>query len=417
MRQCFALVLSVAVASTLPIAATAQSGNVRIESGEAATPNRARKQDRETTAKPPAAVPARQSRQRISAPLDQMIGQMIMVGFRGTGTKSAGVKAVGGQLRDGLIGGVMLLEHNITGRAQLRALTRFLKRSAAGRPPPLIAVDQEGGRVQRLRNRNGFASTRSAKSVAANYSADKARTVIYAKMAGQLAENGINLNFGPVVDLDITGTRNPIIGRIRRSYGRDPDVVLSYAQSFIDAHRARQVVTAAKHFPGHGSSLTDSHKGFTDISRNWSESELIPYRQLARNDGVAMVMVGHLYHPTFSDGPGQPATLSSKAIRDWLRRRLGFKGVVITDDMEMGAIRKNFGFRDALVRAVAAGNDILLYANTVKSDPNLAVRIHAMIQRAVANGTIPQRRIEDAYRRIMAMKDVWLRPRTETLEN
>ena len=417
MRQCLALVLSVAVASTLSFEVVAQSGDVRLESGSAATPNRAKKQDRETTARPPAPVPVRQSRSRPAVPLDQMIGQMIMVGFRGTSARSAGVKAVGRQLRDGLIGGVMLLEHNITGRKQLRALTRFLKQAATGRPPPLIAVDQEGGWVQRLKRRNGFASTRSARSVAANYSADKARNVVYAKMADQLADTGINLNFGPVVDLDITGARNPIIGRVRRSYGRDPDVVLSYAQGFIDAHRARQIVTAAKHFPGHGSSLTDSHKGFTDISRTWTENELIPYRRLAQKNGVAMVMVGHLYHPAFSDGPGQPATLSAKAIRDWLRRRLGFKGVVITDDMEMGAIRKNFRFRDAVVRAVTAGNDILLYANTAKSDPNLALRIHAVIQRAVASGVIPKQRIEEAYRRIMAMKDVWLRSRTKAVEN
>ncbi|MGI9383912.1 MAG: glycoside hydrolase family 3 protein [Methyloligellaceae bacterium] len=415
MKRCLALVLSVGVAAAMTVAAAAQSANVGSSDGAAATPNRAKKQDLEKRSRP--ATAAGRLRSRAPASLDQMIGQMIMVGFRGTTARDAGVRAVARQLRDGMIGGVMLLAHNITGSSQLKALTRSLKQSTAGRRPPLIAVDQEGGWVQRLKGRNGFASTRSARNVAANYSADKARSVVYAKMAGQLAENGINLNFGPVVDLDVTGTRNPIIGRIRRSYGRDPEVVLSYAQGFIDAHRAHQVVTAAKHFPGHGSSLTDSHKGFTDISRTWSKSELIPYRRLAREKGVAMVMVGHLYHPSFSDGPGQPATLSSKAISHWLRRELGFKGVVITDDMEMGAIRKNFKFRDAVVRAVTAGNDILLYANTAKSDRNLALRIHEVIKTAVADGVIPPRRIEDSYRRITSMKDEWLRARQGSVEN
>lgn len=411
MRQCLVLVLSVGVAAATAFAAAGQS----TEGGAAATPNRAGKQDLQRTSEPPAS--ANRSHSRDPVPLDRMIGQMIMVGFRGTTARDAGVQTVGRQLRDGMIGGVMLMAHNITGRSQLKALTGSLKQSTAGRRPPLIAVDQEGGWVQRLKGGNGFASTRSAKTVATTYSAEKARSVVYAKMAGQLAESGINVNFGPVVDLDITGARNPIIGRLRRSYGRDPDVVLSYARGFIAAHREHQVVTAAKHFPGHGSSLSDSHKGFTDISRTWTESELIPYRRLARKNAVAMVMVGHLYHPSFSDAPGQPATLSSKAIGHWLRAELGFKGVVITDDMEMGAIRKNFRFRDAVIQAVVAGNDILLYSNTAKSDPKLALRIHEVIKTAVGNGEIPLQRIENAYRRITSMKDEWLRAGKPAVKN
>jgi beta-N-acetylhexosaminidase len=165
-------------------------------------------------------------------------------------------------------------------------------------------------------------------------------------MAEELAQAGVNLNFGPVVDLN-SYPGNPVIARRKRSFGADPKAVAALARAFITAHREANVVTAAKHFPGHGSSRSDSHKVLADISQSWRESELEPYRLLARDGLLDMVMVGHLYHPRFSDGEGVPASLSERAIRA-LRADgyIGFKGVVVSDDMEMSerAIRARTGW-------------------------------------------------------------------------
>ena len=335
---------------------------------------------------------------------DEMIGQMIMVGFRGKKPSDKGVRAVRRHLKNGTIGGVILFGINIASPKQTRALNASLANSGA-KHPVLIAVDQEGGRVQRLSNKNGFINTQSHQQIARRHSPEEAYA-IYLKMAGAIAKAGFNVNFGPVVDVNIQGGRNPIIGKLRRSFSSDPAVVTAYAQSFINAHHRARILTSAKHFPGHGSSLSDSHKGFTDLTRTWKrQKELAPFQDLSQRDNqVDMVMIGHLYHPDFADKRSMPATLSRKAVTGLLRDKVGYRGVAITDDMEMGAIRKNFGFREAIIRAVNAGNDILLYSNTAKYTTQLGPKIHKIIKDAVAKGTIHLDRIVEAYLRIEAMK-------------
>lgn len=335
--------------------------------------------------------------------LDKMIGQMIMVGFRGTRPDDKGVVAVREQLKRGQIGGVILFGINIKSRKQVTRLNRSLSKTGA-KLPALIAVDQEGGHVQRLSDKNGFHYTNSHKKIAGKHDPKKAEA-IYSKMAKTLAKAGFNVNFGPVVDIDLKGRRNPIIGRLNRSFSKDPKKVSVYARSFIAAHHRQHIMTSTKHFPGHGSSLADSHKGFTDITKTWDrEKELAPYRDLAAD----MVMVGHLYHPDFSDARGRPATLSEKAVKKLLRNTVGAEVVAITDDMEMGAIRKGFKRDEAIIKAVKAGNDILLYSNTAKYSPRLGPRIHAVIKRAVREGRISEQQIYESYLRISKMKKKWL---------
>lgn len=335
---------------------------------------------------------------------DEMIGQMIMVGFQGKKPGDKGVRAVRRHLQQGVIGGVILFGINIVSPQQTRALNASLANTGA-KLPALIAVDQEGGRVQRLSKKNGFINTNSHELIASKQSPQKAQAT-YARMARSLADAGFNVNFGPVVDVDIQGKRNPIIGKLRRSFSSDPSVVTTYAQSFIEAHHSQQILTSAKHFPGHGSSLTDSHKGFTDLSRTWKpKKELAPFIDLSQRDRqVDMVMIGHLYHPKFADKKGLPATLSRRAVTGLLRDQVGYQGVAITDDMEMGAIRKNFGFQESIIKSVNAGIDILLYSNTAKYSTELGPKIHRIIKNAVAKGTIPLDRIVEAYIRIQTMK-------------
>ena len=335
-----------------------------------------------------------------------MIGQMIMVGFEGRRLTDSGVKAIQQQLRSYQIGGVLLISRNISSPSQLRELTQGLREANPSSLPLLVAVDQEGGHVQRLSRKTGHTSFPSAWEIAndSRFGTGQSALKVYEKMADQLADAGINVNFGPVVDLNLN-PNNPIIGRFGRSYGRDPERVVNYASYFVAAHRKRKILTAAKHFPGHGSSKTDSHKIFSDISSTWKAIELKAFKDIVHDTAVDMIMIGHLYHPNFSDGPRIPASLSKrsvKVVRD--KGGVQFDGVIVSDDMEMGAISQNFSFKASIIRAVNAGLDMLVFSNIAKVNPDLGRRIHTVIKNAVEDGRIEQHRIEKAFHRIREMK-------------
>jgi len=329
----------------------------------------------------------------------RQVGQMIMIGFPGTEPDEDWPERAAAMIADGRIGGVILFADNARNPAQVRRLTGSLA-AAAGDLPPFIAIDQEGGYIQRLTSRHGFQSLPSARAIA--------RTDLctaradYAKTATELASLGITVNFGPVVDLDIN-PRNPAIGRLARSYGDNPNTIVAYAEQFIAAHDDAGVLTAAKHFPGHGSAVLDPHKRIVDITKTWQPSELTPFRILAAEQRVPMIMVGHLIHPRFSDGD-RPASLSRRAITGALRNELGFDGLVVTDDLGMDAIADRYSEAEAAVMAARAGADILLFANRQTSDAARVDRVIDAVTGAVAAGRIPAATIERSYQRILATK-------------
>lgn len=335
------------------------------------------------------------------ARLEQMIGQMLIIGFPGSEPDGPWPRHAAELIRSGRIGGVILFEQNIRSPQQLRALTRML-RGTGGPMPPLIAVDQEGGAVQRLNSGNGFAATPGARQIAG--AGDLIYTFrTYRHVAETLRRSGINVNLGPVVDLD-GGRESAAIGRMGRSFDRDPENVFGNAKMFIEAHREARVLTAIKHFPGHGSSRTDTHRDLGDVSATWHETELEPYRRLIEAGLPDMVMVGHIYVPAVVGSRRMPAVFSRRAISDLLRGQLGFKGVVITDDLQMGAIRRHYGFDDSVIEAVAAGNDLLLFANSDPPDPEIATRAIDAVKRGIASGRIDPALIRASYARIMTLK-------------
>lgn len=333
--------------------------------------------------------------------LDAMIGQMLMVGFRGTGTDSEWVRTLCQQVANGSVGGVFFLKRNIKSKAQVEKLTRIFA-DANRELPPFISVDQEGGKVQRLGTFNGFSAFPSAAEVARQHGVAGAAK-IYRRMADQLRGAGFNLNLGPVLDMSVNRA-NPVIAKLERSYGSDPAKVTAFARSFVEAHRAAGVLTAVKHYPGHGNSTKDSHLGFVDISKTWVPAELEPYRAMHRAGAVDMVMVGHLYHRDFADGERTPATLSRKAVSLRLRGDLGDDMVVITDDMEMAAIRKLYVTGAAILQAIEAGNDILLFSQTKAESRSFPERFTAIVKAAIADGRLSRERIAASYRRIHRLK-------------
>src|SRR5262245_123101 len=342
-----------------------------------------------------------QSSEAEASRLDAMIGQMIMVGFEGRSEREPGVMAAHDQLAKGAIGGVVLYPDNIGPPEKLRALVTYL-RDAKPWPIPFIAVDQEGGLVQRLTRRTGHGYFPSARSVGDNlsFATPEAAERLYQTMADELAETGFNLNFGPVVDLSLNPGNYVIVQR-DRSFGANPNTVATLAAAFIRAHRAAGIATVAKHIPGHGSSSADSHKALADISNTWREIEIEPYRTLAQEGLLDGVMLGHLYHPRFSDGAKLPTSLSGRAVA--ALRETGFTGVVVSDDMEMGAVR-DYSLDERVVKAVNAGTDLLVFSNIKLRDPELGTKLHAIIADAVRDGRISRSRIEKAYGKIMLLK-------------
>lgn len=339
-----------------------------------------------------------------NANLDVMIGQMLMAGFRGF--EADADSRIAKDIHGYHLGGVVLFdydvalgkpERNIQNPDQVKKLNSSLQSYAD--IPLFIAVDQEGGKVQRLKKKYGFHETPSALAIC---KAGEFKVRMASYMVGSTCSaNGINLDFAPVVDVNVDPD-SPAIGKLERSFSDDPEKVVQCAEIFMGELKRAGTLSCLKHFPGHGSAGADSHHGVTDVTKTWNEAELIPYRKLIEKGLPTMIMTAHIFNARLD--PDYPATLSKKVITDLLREELGYDGVIITDDMNMGAITTQFGQAEAVRLAIEAGADILLYGNNLDYDENIVSKAHAIIKNLVESGTIPRKRIEESYKRIMKLK-------------
>lgn len=335
--------------------------------------------------------------------LRQKIGQMVLVTFTGDAIEksSASLDTMKSDLASGNVGGVIMYtwSNNLNNPSQILHLTQELqKRSSI---PLFIAIDEEGGQVARLGNSNGFAATPSAFQMGSLNQEANTRSVA-ATMAGWFVQTGLNVNFAPVVDVNVNPT-SPAIGALGRSFSADPNIVASNASWFIDEFHKQRLYTTLKHFPGHGSATADSHLGLVDITNTWSSMELSPYRRLIGAGAADLIMTAHVFNAHLDSL--YPATLSQKVVNGLLRDSLGYHGVVVSDEMSMAAIVNYFGFDDAIVLAVKAGVDILLYNSNLLSDgSSLARHVVDLLEKKVKDGTIDANRIDESYQRIIALK-------------
>ena len=334
------------------------------------------------------------------------IGQMILIGVPGTRVDST----VWQEIRDGKAGSIIFFEKNIAAKNSYAALRQMTWAYQAAAPIPLfISIDQEGGKVNRLKEKYGF--PRSITAVGMGRSVDSVR--YYGQTtAATLAGLGINVNFAPVVDVAVNPA-NPVIAKVERSFSAHPDTVTRYATEFVKTHRQVGVITVLKHFPGHGSSRDDTHLGMADVTDTWSERELIPYQQMIRSGYTDAVMTAHIVNRNI-DHRGLPGTLSERMIDSLLRKTLQYDGVVFSDDMQMHAITHHYGLEEAIRLAINAGVDILTFSNNIQGSEDRTVdRVHAIVRKLVETGEVPESRINRSFERIMRLKGKLILSRDE----
>ena len=283
---------------------------------------------------------------------------------------------------------------NISSPEQLAELIASLREAAPGNL--IVAIDQEGGRVARLKPRWGFPATRSQAEVGATGNPDEAFDEGRA-MAQVMAGVGIDLNLAPVVDVNVN-PRNPAVGALERSFSADPAVVTAMAEAEILGLHEFGVRATIKHFPGLGSASANTDYDRVDVTGTWTDGELEPYADLIARGMPDAVMSGHIVNDRFD--PGVPASLSKPTLDGILRRDLGWDGAVITDDMGAAAIAERYEQVEAIALALEAGNDLLLFANQSAYVADLAGVLIEQVAGLVESGRIPEARLDEAAERV-----------------
>jgi beta-N-acetylhexosaminidase len=337
-------------------------------------------------------------------PLEVKIGQMILAGVEDetVGDDSRHI------INDLHIGNVILMGRNFDSPRQVLQLTQDLQQLAIGANgvPLLIATDQEGGLVQRANYYAGFTPLPPAQLVGSTL--DPALVEQYGRMVGdELHAVGVSVDFAPVLDVN-DNPANPAIGALGRSFGTSPELVEESALPFIAGLHASEVMAAGKHFPGHGSTTTDSHNAlpFVDKDRTALDTvEIAPFRA-AIETGIDMIMPAHVVYPAL-DPSGLPATLSEPILTGLLRGKLGFMGVIVTDDLGMEGIMQIAPPEESGVRAVLAGADVLTCVRMTTAgscQPEMIEQLHEGLMTAATDGRLPMARIDESVRRILALK-------------
>jgi beta-N-acetylhexosaminidase len=318
------------------------------------------------------------------------VGQLFVVGFAGTSVPPSAAELF---TKHG-VGGAILFKRNIESAEQVVALnTQLFELGQRCTAPLLVSVDQEGGRVARLR---GIATDVPAMRVVGK-AAEADPELPYrlgALMARELSALGFHWDFAPVVDVD-TNPQNPVIGE--RSFSRDAAVVGRVAARFIEGMQGAGVAACAKHFPGHGDTDTDSHPRLPHDLERLRTIELPPFIAAARA-GVASIMTAHVLFPALDDA--EPATLSARILAQLLRNEVGFDGVCVSDDLEMSAVAERHPVETLVEKGLLAGCDLFLVCH----DNDKAARAVEHVHRLVETGRVPRSRVEEALARVAALK-------------
>ncbi len=341
-----------------------------------------------------------------------MIGQMLIMGFAGYDVDEH--SPVTEWIQRDAIGGVLLFDYdfpnqqfgkNLKNKTQIKSLNEKLyKYSLQANDdkeclPLFIALDYEGGDIDRLKYIDDCVQT--IPPVMQAKLSDDALLQEARIMAHTLKSLGFNLNFAPVVDLNLNDQVG-IIGKRGRSFSNDPIEVIRAANQFVKAFKEHDIVCCYKHFPGHGSALGDTHEGFVDVTDTFDSKELIPYEVLLKErNAPIMVMTAHVVNHHL-DNTGLPATLSYPILTGLLRNKLQYEGIIISDDLQMHAISNHYQLSEALARTINAGADMLIFGNQLGqiNAPEVIDCIEALVE----SGEVQRSRVEESFQRIHHFK-------------
>ena len=327
--------------------------------------------------------------------LEEKVGQMMFYGVNGTNVDDKVVNL----FEDQHAGGIILYGHrNFWGSSldnNVKYVNSIKKANRQNSDIPLfIGFDEEGGSMSQLPQE---LMRTPSKGELGNTNDSSLATGIGAGTAKKLKLLGINTDFGTVLDIN-TNKNNPIIGV--RSYGSTKEKVTEFGINELKAIQNEGVIPTVKHFPGHGDTEVDSHLGLPSLNHDLNRlksTELVPF-QTTINNGVDMVMTAHIMLPQIDKE--YPATMSKKILTDLLRDEMGYKGVIITDDLEMQAISKNWDLGEAAIKSVEAGADILLVCHTIENQQ----KVYNAVVQGVNDGKIDENRIDESVRRILRLK-------------
>ena len=326
---------------------------------------------------------------------DQRSGQLLLVGFEGKVAPPALLERIAA----GRVGGVILFTRNLGEPAEVASLNAALQAATpAGDPPLIISVDQEGGRVQRIRAPNTVWPAMSRVGA----QGDEAYTAAVGRaLGGEIASLGFNVDYAPILDVH-TNPDNPIIGD--RAFGTEPRAATAQALAFWRGLESSGVRGCGKHFPGHGDTATDSHLELPRVDHGeprLREIELAPFAAAARA-GVPMLMTAHVVYPAID---ARPATMSRRWLTEILRGELGYRGVVVSDDLDMKAVADRYPVEETVVQGLLAGVDCFLACR----DPEVQARAEAALDRAIADDATARARYEESVGRVRAFRATLLR--------
>lgn len=317
----------------------------------------------------------------------EKLGQMVMIGIQGTKVDDDSLY----MLNQYHMGGVILFDRNMDSPEQVKQLTSDLQAQSNEKVPLFIGIDEEGGDVVRMAEK--LTPPPSQKEIGATGDIEQARTWAI-KTAKSLKDMGINVNFAPVADV---GSND------KRSYSTDTNTVIDFVRAATKGYQQENIIYSLKHFPGIGKGKVDSHVDSSNIDvvkEVLMTEDIIPFKTIIdENDpNDYFILVSHLKYPALDEE--YPASLSSKIMTDLLRNEFGYKGIIITDDMEMGAVANHNDFRSIGVKAVKAGADIVLVCHEYEHQQE----VYLGLLDAVNSGEISQERIDESVKRIIKVK-------------
>ena len=295
--------------------------------------------------------------------------------------------------KDYPVGGMILYAHNIVDETQLG---EFIAEIRTLNGSPLLAIDEEGGRIARIANNENFDVPKYESMAAIAESGDPSEAYKAAFTIGSYVKKyGFDIDYAPVADVN-TNLENIVIGA--RAFSDDPETAAEFVVSYLNGLDSAGVIGTLKHFPGHGDVKTDTHSGYAETNKTWEEMlecEMIPFKA-GIEAGAQMIMTAHIAAPKVT-GDDLPATLSPVILQDKLRGELGFKGIIVTDAMDMGAITTQFGNAEAAIKSIQAGVDVVLCSKDF-------TQVFDAVVNAVEKGDIKETRIDESVKRILELK-------------